>query len=81
MAVGEWRGHFAYHNATQCATLGDKVFAISDGSLFSYTPSDTYIDIYNKSTLLSDQGIRYLERCDSENLLLIVYDNANIDLL
>ena len=81
MAVGEWRGHFAYHNATQCATLGDKVFAVSDGSLFSYTPSDTYIDIYNKSTLLSDQGIRYLERCDSENLLLIVYDNANIDLL
>ena len=62
MAVGEWRGHFAYHNATQCATLGDKVFAVSDGSLFSYTPSDTYIDIYNKSTLLSDQGIRYLER-------------------
>ncbi len=81
MAVGEWRGHFAYHNATQCATLGDKVFAVSDGSLFSYTPSNTYIDIYNKSTLLSDQGIRYLQRCDSENLLLIVYDNANIDLL
>ena len=81
MAVGEWRAHFAYHNTTQCATLGDKVFAVSDGSLYSYTPSDTYIDIYNKATLLNDQGIRYLRRCDSENLLLIIYDNANIDLL
>ena len=81
MAVGEWRAHFAYHNTTQCATLGDKVYAVSDGSLYSYTPSDTYIDIYNKATLLNDQGIRYLRRCDSENLLLIIYDNANIDLL
>ena len=81
MAVGEWRAHFAYHNVTQCASLGDKVFAVSDGSLYSYNPSDTYIDIYNKATLLSDQGIRYLRRCDSENLLLIIYSNANIDLL
>ena len=81
MAIGEWRAHFAYHNTTQCATLGNKVYAVSDGSLYSYTPSDTYIDIYNKATLLSDQGIRYLRRCDTENLLLIIYNNANIDVL
>ena len=81
MAVGEWRAHYAYHDATICASLGDKVWVVSDGSLYSYNPTDTYIDIYNKCTLLSDQGIQYLLRCDNENLLMIVYENANIDLL
>lgn len=81
MAVGEWQAHFAYHNATDCATLGGKVWVVSDGSLYSYNPADSYVEIYNKCTQLSDQGIQYMRRCDAENLLLIVYQNANIDLL
>jgi len=81
MAVGEWRAHFAYHNATECAAMGDRVWVVSDGSLYSYSPADTYVDIYNKCTLLNDQGIRYMRPCESENLLMLVYDDANIDLL
>lgn len=81
IAVGEWRSHYAYHDATQCTRLGERLFVLSDGSLYSYTPGDTYVDIFNKSTCLSDQGIRFMAKCDEENLLCLVYDNANIDLL
>ena len=34
-AVGSWRSHLAYHNATQCAVAGGKVYVVSDGSLYS----------------------------------------------
>lgn len=81
IAVGEWRSHYAYHNATRCTQLGDRLFVLSDGSLYSYTPGDTYVGIYNKSTCLSDQGIRFMVKGEKDNLLCLVYDNANIDLL
>lgn len=81
IAVGEWRSHYAYHDATMCTKLGERIFVLSDGSLYSYTPNDTHVEIYNKSTSLSDQGIRFMAKCEEENLLCLVYDNANIDLL
>ena len=81
IGVGEWRSHYAYHDATQCTMLDGQLFVLSDGSLYSYTPGDTYVGIYNKSTCLSDQGIRFMVKSKQENLLCLVYDNANIDLL
>ncbi|MBO4443880.1 MAG: Por secretion system protein [Bacteroidaceae bacterium] len=81
IAVGEWRAHMAYHDATRCLKLDDKVFVLSSGSLFAYYPEDSFVDIYNKATGLSDVNISYMLKCNDENLLMLVYDNANIDLL
>lgn len=80
-AVGTWRSHLAYHNATQCAVVGDKVYVVSDGSLYSYTPSDEYVESYDKSNLLSDQSIRHIAVDEQTNILVVVYNNANIDLV
>ena len=43
-AIGSWRSHLAYHNATQCVVVGDKVYIVSDGSLYSYTPQDEFVE-------------------------------------
>lgn len=80
-AIGSWRSHFAYHNATQCAVVNDKVYVVSSGSLYSYTPEDGFVACYDKSNILSDQGIRHIGVCDKSNTLVIVYENANIDLI
>lgn len=80
-AIGTWRSHFAYHNATQCAVAGDKVYVVSDGSLYSYSPDDESVECYDKASILSDQGIRHIAVDDKTNVLVVVYDNANIDLL
>ena len=81
MPVGSWRTHFAMHDATDCARLGDRIYVLSDGSLYSYHPDDEGIDTYDKTNLLSDQGIAFMQRCETEKLLMLVYRNANIDLL
>ena len=80
-AVGSWRSHLAYHNATQCVTVGDKVYVVSDGSLYSYSPEDEFVENYDKANILSDQGIRHIAADESSGTLVIIYDNANIDLI
>lgn len=79
--VGSWRSHPAYHNATQCVAVGDKVYVVSDGSLYSYSPEDEFVECYDKTNLLSDQGIRHIAVDEQTNILLVIYNNANIDLI
>lgn len=71
----------AYHDATRCLKLGEKIMVLSSGSIYAYYPSDTFVDIYNKATGLSDVNIHFMQKCDEENLVMLVYDNAKIDLL
>ena len=80
-AVGSWRSHLAYHNATQCVAVGDKVYVVSDGSLYSYSPEDEFVESYDKANILSDQGIRHIAADEQTGTLVIIYDNANIDLI
>lgn len=79
--IGSWRLHMAYHNATQCVVVNDEVYVLSDGSLYSYTPATDFVECYDKSNILSDQGIRHIGVCDKSNTLVIIYENANIDLI
>ena len=80
-AVGSWRSHLAYHQATQCVSVGNKIYVVSDGSLYSYTPEDEFVECYDKANILSDQGIRHIAADDQTNILVVIYNNANIDLI
>ena len=80
-SIGSWRLHMAYHNAKQCVVVNDKVYVVSDGSLYSYTPETDFVECYDKSNVTSDQGIRHIGVCDKSNTLVIIYENANIDLI
>lgn len=80
-SIGSWRLHMAYHNAKQCVVVNDKVYVVSDGSLYSYTPETDFVECYDKSNVTSDQGIRHIGVCEKSNTLVIIYENANIDLI
>ena len=80
-AIGSWRSHAAYHNATQCVSVGGTIYVVSDGSLYTYTHDDEAIECYDKTNLLSDQGIRHIAVDERSNTLIIIYNNANIDLI
>lgn len=80
-AIGTWRLYPAYHKATQCVVVGGKVYVLSDGALYSYTTSDEYVETYDKAGILSDQGIRHIALDEPTGTLVVIYNNANIDLL
>ena len=77
---GRWRNHFSYHNTTQIVETHNKVFAVANGSLYSYSPEDQEVKQYNKFDGLNDTDIKFLAYSEEEKALLIVYSNGNIDI-
>lgn len=76
----KWKSYLAYYNTTLVAEANNNVFAVADGSLYSYNKEDQSVQSYSKLNGLSDVSITQLGYNADVNTLLIVYDNGNIDL-
>ncbi len=80
-AIGDWKVYPSYHNATKCEIAGDKVYTLASGALYSYSTADSELRIYDKIGTLSDIDITDIAYCKGISALVIVYNNANIDIL
>lgn len=81
VAMGKWRTHFAYNNVSQIAQSGNKIYAVSEGALFSIDKQDLNMEFYSKLSGLNGSNISRIEFDPTSQQLLIVYTNGNIDLL
>lgn len=79
--IDDWRLYPSYHNATYCQVAGDKVYILASGALYSYNWSDSEVRLYDKINTLSDIDITHIAYCKEIKALIIVYSNANIDVL
>lgn len=80
-AIGSWQNYLSYQNVTRTEPAGNLIYAIGNGSLFSYDKEDTSIQCYWKNYLLNDTDISYIAYSKEYKTLIIIYSNANIDLL
>ncbi len=76
-----WTLYPSYHDCTYCQTAGKKVYILSSGALFSFNTADNEVFLYDKLNGLSDIDIKYIAYSDYINALIIIYSNANIDIL
>lgn len=81
LPMGGWQTFFSYNHAGNMVQSKDKIYALSDGNLYSIDKEYESIETYTKLTGLSDGNIIKIAYCQSQNTLVIVYDNCNIDLL
>ena len=81
VSAGQWRTHFAYNNVTQIAMMPDRVFAISDGSLFSVDKQTEQIRVYNSQSGLHSTGITCIHYDEAGSQLIIAYGTGKIDIL
>lgn len=81
IGIGEWRTHLPYTNGIRVVDAGDLVYCASGSGLFSYNKTDNSIEKLSKVTGLSDVSISTMVFDKSSNTLVIVYHNANIDLI
>ena len=81
MAMGAWRTHFSYNNVQEITESAEKIYAISNGALFSVDKEYESIETYSKINGLSDGEIAHIAYSKENDLLLIAYSNSNIDLL
>jgi len=81
VAMGKWNTHFAYNSVSQIAQSENKIYAISNGALFSVDKLDGNTEFYSKLSGLNDATISRIEYDPIDKQLLIIYDNGNIDIL
>lgn len=81
IGIGNWRTHMPYQNVIGVEMLGSKVYAATDYELFSFDTDDNSLQILNKINCLSDIGISKISCNPTLDLLVVAYDNANIDLI
>lgn len=80
-AIGEWTDYQSYARAKNVVDTGEKVYCVTDGGLFSYSKTDNSIQKMSGINGLSDVGIQRLAFSKENGVLLIAYQNANVDLL
>ena len=80
-SVGDWTLYPSYHNVTHCEVAGNKVYVLASGALFSFNTSDNELLTYDKLNSLSDIDIAHIAYSNHIGALVIIYSNANIDIL
>lgn len=79
--IGAWNAHLAYNRVNLVAQSDTRIYAVGDGSLFSVNKVDNELERYSKVDGLSDVNITRMEYDTANHVLLIVYQNGNIDLM
>ena len=80
-AIGDWQLHTSYCDATYCQIVGNKIYVLASGSLFTYDKEDGEVYTYDRINELSDYDITHIAYCKEIEALVIIYHNANIDIL
>ena len=81
VAMGKWRTHFAYNSVSQIAQSEAKIYAVSEGALFSIDKQDGGLEFYSKLSGLNGANISRIEYDSLNKQLLIIYSNGNIDVM
>ena len=79
--AGQWTTHFAYNHVTQIAMSPDKVYAVSDGNLFSVDKTTEEIEVYTRQSGLHGTGITCIHYDEIGEQLIICYGTGKVDIM
>lgn len=76
-----WRDHYSMRHVQSLCVGNGKVYCGTDAGVFSYDISSGEIDKLTKTNGLSDLSVTALAYVDALSLLVVGYENGNIDLV
>lgn len=79
--VGSWTDHLPYSQAIQVIESPDKIWCATALSVYSIDKSENSLDRWSKVNGLSETGVRCMASLPGTTLLIIAYQNSNVDLL
>ena len=79
--IGTWRTYMAYAEPQQIVKGGNDLFVRASNDLYQYNLTDHSITTYDKTNGLNDNYITLIAWNQQAKRLIIIYQNANIDLL
>lgn len=78
---GSWMDYLSYTRATKIAIAPDKVFCATEGGLMYFDTEDNGIYRISEIAPLSDFGIKTIAYSAQTKMLIVAYQNCNIDLI
>ena len=81
IAIGQWATHQSYNSATHISESANKIYCVSSKGLFYINKYDQSMRKLSKNTGLSDFGIKKTAFCQQSGVVVVVYENCNIDLI
>lgn len=79
--TGYWRTHLSYNNVTNVEKYGDRLFGLSEGNLFYINVVNQTLSSFDKNMGLNDVTISTIKYHPQLDVLIIGYENGNIDIL
>ena len=79
--IGQWRDYLPYENGQFVAKMDDKIYLATESSVFYYQTDNQSINRVSKANGLSDVDISVMKKDSENNLIIIAYQNANIDII
>src|SRR5206468_1224845 len=79
--LGTWKTFMPYGSSFGVFDAGDKVYSIASKTFFSYDKTTGAIQIYDKANGLSDVGIKLANYDPVSKVLVVAYDNSNLDFI
>ncbi|MFA8298702.1 MAG: two-component regulator propeller domain-containing protein [Hyphomicrobiales bacterium] len=79
--IGTWSEQLSFKDVIRLAEVRDKIYCATTNAVFYYDQSDNSIGKLTKVNGLNDFGIVEMGYSKKHDALLIVYQNANIDIL
>jgi len=76
-----WKDHFSYRKVRYVTATSDAVYAGTELGAYKVELADNSITRLNKTNKLSDTGISFMEGIPEKNMVIIGYDNGNLDIL
>ncbi|MCD8318433.1 MAG: regulator [Paraprevotella sp.] len=80
-AIGSWKAYPALQIATYNVPVGNKIYSLCNGNLFSYNTQDTEVYVYDRLNGLNDADIQFIRYDDTTGKLVLIYENGNVDLV
>lgn len=81
IAIGQWRAHLPFNKSHLVADAGDQIYCASQSGMFSLNKSDNSLSVISKVQGLSDVSISALNYYQAKGILMIGYENGNIDIV
>lgn len=80
-SVNDWRVHLSYLSNQTIAQAGNIYYVGSNSGLFKYDKEEGSVEVFSRVNGLSDVEVKKLAYDEFTKTLVIVYQNANIDLM
>ncbi len=79
--VGKWRDHYSYIQGKQTAASASRLFLAANNGIFWHNPQEGSIGKLSTVNGLSDVGVSAIGYSPFQKMLMVGYENGNIDIV